>query len=157
MTQRRTWAFATGLLAGYCGLAAATGVAVAVGGTRRPGLALAILAVAALLLATRTRAAATAGLGVMAWLFYAGFIAGRHGDLAWQSALAWHDVAGGWRLGVLVASAEVGWLFSWLAARAHRETSASGQNAGTARQNAVAGGQLASVISLTEARASRHG
>jgi hypothetical protein len=52
MAHGRKWAFSTSLLAGYCGLAVATAIAVAAGGTRRPGVALAILAVAVLLLAT---------------------------------------------------------------------------------------------------------
>jgi outer membrane protein assembly factor BamB len=58
-----------------------TGIAVAAGGTRRPAMALAILAVAALLLAARATAPAAAGLAVLAWLFYSGFIAGRHANL----------------------------------------------------------------------------
>jgi hypothetical protein len=158
MTHRRTWAFATGLLAGYCGLAGATGVAVAIGGTRRPGLALAVLAVAALLLATRTRAAATVSVGVMAWLFYAGFITGRHGDLAW------HGMADAWRLGMLVASAAAGWLFSWLAARTHRDAARTHRDAARTHRDAVTTSRdaahihqdAARVISLAEARASRH-
>jgi hypothetical protein len=100
----------TGLLIGYCGMAVATGIAVAAGGTRRPAMALAILAVAALLLAARATAPAAAGLAVMAWLFYSGFIAGRHANLTWQGM---DDV---WRLAVLAGSAAIGVGLSWLVA-----------------------------------------
>ncbi len=100
----------TGLLIGYCGIAAATGIAVAAGGTRRPAMALAILAVATLLLAARATARAAAGLAVMAWLFYSGFIAGRHANLTWQGM---EDV---WRLAMLAGSAAIGVGLSWLVA-----------------------------------------
>ena len=100
----------TGLLIGYCGMAVATGIAVAAGGTRRPAMALAILAVAVLLLAARATAPAAAGLAVMAWLFYSGFIAGRHANLTWQGM---DDV---WRLAVLAGSAAIGAGLSWLVA-----------------------------------------
>jgi hypothetical protein len=111
MAQRRTWALPSSLLAGYGGLAAATAIAAVAGGARRPGLALAIVAAAALLLATRAKAAAAAAIGPMAWLFYAGFITGRHGDLSW------HGLADLWRLAILAGSAAAGAGLSWLAAR----------------------------------------
>jgi hypothetical protein len=142
MTQRRTWAYPIGLLAGYCGLAAATGIAVAVGGAGRPGIALGILAAATLLLATRTKMLAAPALGVMALLFYAGFIAGRHGGLTWQGM---DDV---WRLGILAGSAVLGAGLSWLAARSPRSRSS--------RSHETPSGQ-AVVISLVEARAGRRG
>ena len=172
MAHRRTWASASGLLAGYCGLAGATGIAVAVGGARRPSLALAILAVAVLLLATRAKALAAAGLGFMAWLFYAGFIAGRHGNLAWHGS---DDV---WWLGVLAGSAFLGVTLSWLAATLGGSQRAGNQRARNQRArnhpagnqragkhltgNGPAGGprgdtQRAGVISLAEARISRRG
>ena len=162
MAHRRTWASASGLLAGYCGLAGATGIAVAVGGARRPSLALAILAVAVLLLATRAKALAAAGLGFMAWLFYAGFIAGRHGNLAWHGS---DDV---WWLGVLAGSAFLGVTLSWLAATLGGSQRAGNHPAGNQRAgkhltgNGPAGGprgdtQRAGVISLAEARISRRG
>jgi hypothetical protein len=118
MAQRRTWALPFGLLAGYCGLAAATGIAIAAGGTRRPGMALVILAVAVLLLATRMTALTAAGLGVMAWLFYSGFITGRHGDLTF------YGLDGVWRLVALADSAWTGVALSWLVAHlrgSHRD------------------------------------
>jgi hypothetical protein len=110
MTNRRTWALPTGLLIGYCGIAAATGIAVAAGGTRRPAMALAILAVAVLLLAARATAPTAAGLAIMAWLFYSGFIAGRHANLTWQG------MDGVWRLAVLAGSAAIGVGLAWLVA-----------------------------------------
>jgi hypothetical protein len=148
MTQRRTWAYSTSLLAGYCGLTGATGIAVAAGGTRRPGTALAILAVATLLLATRAKPLTAPALGVLALLFYAGFIAGRHGSLTWQGT---GDV---WRLGLLAGSAVLGaglsWLTapSWQTARFPRGHPAAGEQSGEQREKAV-------VISLVEARAGR--
>jgi hypothetical protein len=154
MTQRRTWAYSTSLLAGYCGLTGATGIAVAAGGTRRPGTALAILAVATLLLATRAKPLTAPALGVLALLFYAGFIAGRHGSLTWQGT---GDV---WRFGLLAGSAVLGaglsWLtalswqtaLSWLTARFPRGHPAAGEQSGEQREKAV-------VISLVEARAGR--
>jgi hypothetical protein len=131
------WSSPTGMLAGYCALAGATGIAVAVGGTRRPGMALGILAAVTLLVAARSTVWAAAGQSIGAWLFYAGFIAGRHGDLTWQGT------ADGWRLGVLAGSAAVGVGLSWLAAQ-HGEAP-HGKRA------------RATVISLTEPRAGRHG
>ena len=136
MAHGRKWAFSTGLLAGYCGLAAATAVAVAAGGTRRPGMALAILAVAVLLLAARAKAPTAAGVAIMAWLFYSGFVAGRHGDLAW------HGTDDLWRLGVLAGSAAIGLGVSWLAARL-----------GETRRPETR--HPAAVVSLAEARAAR--
>jgi hypothetical protein len=138
MAHGQKWAFSTGLLAGYCGLAIATAIAVAAGGTGRPGAALAILAVAVLLLAARAKAPTAAGVAVMAWLFYSGFITGRHGDLAW------HGMDDLWRLGVLAGSAAIGIGISLLAARL-----------GETRQPGTR--HLAPVVSLTEARTARHG
>lgn len=75
---------AKGLLAGYGVMAAGTCAAVLADGTQRTGLALGLLAVAAFAIATRVTAPVALAAAAMGWLFYAGFITGRHGDLAWQ-------------------------------------------------------------------------
>jgi hypothetical protein len=149
MTQRRTWALPGSLLAGYGGLAVATGIAVAAGGTRQPGLALAVLAVAALLLATQAKALAVAALGPMAWLFYAGFIAGRHGGLTWGGTA---DV---WRFGTLTGSAVIGAGLSWLAARRGESRVPESLQAGSLGNESPRAGSEATVVSLADARADR--
>src|ERR1700677_4995354 len=93
MTARM--AVSTGLLVGYCGLAVATGLAIAVGGTRRPVVALGVLGLAVLIVAMRMSWPASLGGGALGWLFYDGFFVGRHAHLAW------HGVAGLRALGVL--------------------------------------------------------
>jgi hypothetical protein len=90
---------ADGPLAGYCVAAAATAVAVLAGGTRHPLVALAVLAFALLVAARRMTLPAALASGGMAWLFYDGFIIGRHAQLAWAGA------RGGLWLLVLVAAA----------------------------------------------------
>jgi hypothetical protein len=98
----RRWRHAEGPLAGYCVAAAATAVAVLAGGTRHPLVALAVLAFALLVAARRmTLPAALASAGI-AWLFYDGFIIGRHAQLVWDGA------RGAWWLLVLVAAAVCG-------------------------------------------------
>jgi hypothetical protein len=151
MTQRRTWALPGCLLAGYGGLAVATGIAVAAGGTRRPGMALAILAVAALLLGTRAKALAVAGLGPMAWLFYAGFIAGRHGGLTWDG------MADVWRFGGLTGSAAIGAGLSWLAARRGESPGTESLAGGSLRTESPWAESEATVVSLADARVGRAG
>jgi hypothetical protein len=95
-------AVSTGLLAGYCWLAAATGLAVLGGGTRRPAVALGILALAVLIVALRASWLAALGTGALGWLFYDGFFIGRHAQLAW------HGVADLGPLGVLLGAAAGG-------------------------------------------------
>jgi hypothetical protein len=106
--RRRTWAAANGLLAGYAGLAGATAVAVIVSGTHQPGRALAVLAVAAFGIGTRATLPVALASGGMGWLFYSGFITGRHGDLVWQGTT---DVK---RIGILLGAAVCGVAVSWL-------------------------------------------
>jgi len=106
-----------GLLAGYCAMAAATCVAVLAGGTQRTGVALGLLAVAAFVIAVRVTAPVALASGAMGWLFYSGFITGRHGDLAWHGAA---DVA---RLGILLGAALCGFALCW--ADRHRAAAAA--------------------------------
>jgi|HubBroStandDraft_6_1064221.scaffolds.fasta_scaffold865930_2 K+-sensing histidine kinase KdpD len=72
------------LLSGYCVMAVVTAVAVAAGATRRPGLAVVLLTAAVFVIAVRAAALPALGVAAVGWLFYAGFIVGRHGDLAWR-------------------------------------------------------------------------
>lgn len=72
------------MLTGYCVMAVVTAVAVAAGATRRPGLAIVLLAAAVFVIAAQAPVPAALGVAAIGWLFYAGFIAGRHGDLAWS-------------------------------------------------------------------------
>jgi hypothetical protein len=100
-------AVSTGLLAGYCGLAAATGLAIAAGGTRHPAVAVGLLGVAVLIVAMRTSWAAAPGLGALGWLFYDGFFIGRHAHLAW------HGTGDLRPLGVLLGAAAAGIALAW--------------------------------------------
>jgi K+-sensing histidine kinase KdpD len=139
-------ATSTGLLAGYCGLAIATGVAIAVGGTRRPAVVLALLALTVLVLATRSTAMAALGTGAMAWLFYDGFIIGRHADLAWHGTTDLEPLA------LLLGAALCGIATSWLLARAsERRTSALGRELGQAGSGRAA----PVIVSLADARTPR--
>ena len=99
----RPWRNAEGALAGYCVVAAATTAAVAAGGTRHPVVALVVVALVVLAVARRMTLPTGLASGVMAWLFYDGFVIGRHGDLAWTGV---REV---WWLLVLVAAAACGW------------------------------------------------
>jgi hypothetical protein len=129
-----------GLLTGYCAVAATTALAVAAGAARRPGLGLALLGAAVLAVAVRTAASAAPGVGALGWLFYAGFITGRHADLAW------HGTASLGPLAVLEGAAAAGVALSWLRGHLARRRSSSGP---PARQ------PLAPVVSLASARAAR--
>jgi hypothetical protein len=97
------WRNAEGVLAGYCVVAVATAAAVATGGTRHPLVALAVLAFALLVAASRMTLPVAGASGTLAWLFYDGFVIGRHGDLAWAG------VREAWWLLALVAVATGGW------------------------------------------------
>jgi hypothetical protein len=109
----RRWGNAEGTLAGYCVVAAATIAAVAAGGTRHPLVALVVLALAVLAAARRMRLPASLASGVMAWLFYDGFVIGRHGDLAWTGERE------AWWLLVLVAAAACGSVLGRIMPRQH--------------------------------------
>ncbi len=109
---RRTWATSAGLLAAYSASATATAVAVADGGTHRPGFALGLLSLAAFAVATRTTVPVALAAAGMGWLFYAGFITGRHAQLAW------HGTADIRRLGILLGAVLCGTAVSWIQARA---------------------------------------
>jgi hypothetical protein len=91
------WRNVEGVLAGYCVVAVATAVAVAAGGTRHPLVALAVLAFALLAAASRMTLPVGLASGILAWLFYDGFVIGRHGDLAWAGE------RGAWWLAILLA------------------------------------------------------
>ena len=93
------WRNAEGALAGYCVVAVATAAAVTAGGTRHPLVALAVLAFALLVAASRMTLPVGLASAIMAWLFYDGFIIGRHADLAWAG------VREAWWLAVLLAAA----------------------------------------------------
>jgi hypothetical protein len=153
-----------GLLTGYCAAAAGALVAVAAGGTRHPVVALAILASVAAVAATRVAIPVAAACGVLAWLFYDGFIADRH------AYLGWHGAADGWRLAICVGAALCGTaLTRLLRARAGRRTGKAAAPATLARvperrwaageaglrsasSTAAAGRCDAVVVSLADAR-----
>jgi hypothetical protein len=142
-------AVSTGLLAGYWGLAAATGLAIAAGGTRRPVVALGLLALAVVTVAMRTSWPAGLGTGALGWLFYDGFFIGRHADLVW------HGVADLRPLGVLLGAAAGGIAVSWARAAWVRASWRHGP-----RRNGHWAGPASprrAVISLAEARAARLG
>jgi hypothetical protein len=96
-----------GLLAGYGAAAVATLAGVALGGTGHPKLALAVLQLAVLVAATKMSLPVALVSAVVAWLFYDGFVIGRHGNLAWEGA------SGEWWLLVLVATAACGFALGW--------------------------------------------
>jgi hypothetical protein len=112
---RRTWPASTGLLVGFCAPAVATVAAVAVGGTHRPGIALGLMAVVACAVATRMTALVALATGAMGWLFYAGFIIGRHAQLAWHGAAdaQWLGIL----LGAALCGAAASWIHAWTEAR----------------------------------------
>jgi hypothetical protein len=138
---RRTWAASYGLLAAYSASAAATAVAAAGGGTHRPGFALGLLALAASAVGLRATVPVALATGGMGWLFYAGFITGRHAQLAWQGT---PDI---WRLAILTGAALCGTAASAIHARAKARRQISAQP-GQAHQAPV-------VVSLADARAAR--
>lgn len=82
----RPWPASTALLAAYAGAAATTIVVVLADGTRHPGAALIPYAVLAAGVSVRGPVRATPATAVIAWLFYDGFITGRHAHLAWHGA-----------------------------------------------------------------------
>jgi hypothetical protein len=144
-SSRRTWPTSTGLLVGYSALAAAAAAAAAAGGTHRPGIALGLMAVVACTVATRMTAPVALASGAMGWLFYAGFIIGRHAQLAW------HGAADAQWLGILLGAALCGVAASWIHART-----------GTRRPDLTEFGPAefdpawrAPVVSLVDARAAR--
>jgi hypothetical protein len=139
---RWTWPASTALLAGYLALAAATAAAVAVGGTHRPGIALGVTSATAFAVATRATVPVALATGAMGWLFYAGFITGRHAQLAW------HGSADIQRLGILLGVAFCGAASTWVHARAR-----------TRRPRPAEPAQvwLAPVASLVDARTARRG
>ena len=93
------WPASAGLLTGYCAAAAATLVAVGAGGTRHPLTALVLLACVAAAVASRVTVPAAIACGGIAWLFFDGFVIGRHADLGWQGA------ASGWQIAACVGAA----------------------------------------------------
>jgi hypothetical protein len=102
--SRRRWRRAEGSLAGYCVAAAGTAVAVAAGGTRHPVGALAVLALAVVIAAGRMTLTAALASGAICWLFWDGFVIGRHGDLVWHGPFV------AWSLLVLGAAALSGFV-----------------------------------------------
>jgi hypothetical protein len=147
-------AVSTGLLVGYCGLAAATGLAVVAGGTRHPTVALGLLGLAVLVIAVRMSWPGALGVGVLGWLFYDGFFIGRHAQLAWHGAADLRS------LGILLGAAAGGCALSfvrtiWL----HRAWSRGRARvpARPAAARSTATGAVAPVINLADARLARRG
>jgi K+-sensing histidine kinase KdpD len=91
-----------GLLAAYAGAAVVTAVVVLATGTRHPAAALVAYGLLAAIVAAHTRSAAAPGIALVAWLFYDGFIIGRHAHLSWHGAA---DVK---RLAILLAAGAIG-------------------------------------------------
>jgi len=140
------------LLAGYCGLALATGLAIAAGGTRWPVVALCVLGLAVLVIAVETPWPASLGVGALGWLFYDGFFVGRHAQLAW------HGAADLRALGVLLGAAIGGIAVSWARdAWAHGSWRHMPRGRGPLAAGPASPGGVAAVISLAEARAARRG
>lgn len=124
---------ADGMLAGCCGIAAATTVAVAAGGVRHHVLAIAIVACAVLTVAARLRRTQAAiASTVIGWLFFDGFIIGRHASLGWDGAREW------WWLAVLASAAMGGVVLGRALARSGR---------GTLDGGGPSGGQVAALES----------
>jgi K+-sensing histidine kinase KdpD len=122
---RPLWAASYCLLTGYCVLAVVTAVAVMAGATRRPGLAIVLLAVAVFAIAVQAPAPAALGVAAIGWLFYAGFIAGRHGDLAWRGTGSIVAIA------ALAGAAAAGVAAGTLICRTARRTAVRPRNAQT--------------------------
>jgi hypothetical protein len=99
---RHGWPVSYGLLAAHAGAAVVTAVAVLATGTRHPAAALVAYGLLAAVAAAHTRPAAAPGIALVAWLFYNGFIIGRHAHLSWHGAA---DVK---RLAILLAASAVG-------------------------------------------------
>jgi hypothetical protein len=139
--RRQTWPTPAGLIAGYCSMAAATAVAVAAGGTHRPGVALGVVSLAVFAIATRTTVPVALATGTMGMLFYAGFITGRHAQLAWHGAADVRRLC--ILLGVALCGAAASWIHAWVVDR--RMTAEANRR------------RPAPVISLADARAARRG
>jgi hypothetical protein len=86
-------------LAGYAASAALTAVLVLGGGTRHLGFGIVAFTVLAAVIGWRSRSATAACTAVIAWMFFDGFLAGRHAELRWHGGA---DIA---RLGLLLAAA----------------------------------------------------
>jgi hypothetical protein len=86
-------------VAGYAGGIVATIVLVNEGGTRHLGFDVAAFAALTAAIGWCSRPAGAASAAVIAWLFFDGFLVGRHAELSW------HGTADAWRLGVLAAIA----------------------------------------------------
>jgi hypothetical protein len=107
LITRDPWVGSAALLVGFCVVAGATGLAVAAGGTRWPPAALGALAAAVLVVAVQTSPTAAVGLGGIGYLFFDGFIVGRHAQLAWPG------LSGLWPLAALTGVALTGSLLGW--------------------------------------------
>lgn len=112
-----------GALAGYGMAAVATCVAVLAGGTRHPELALVLIAGTSCAIGTEMTIVVATASGAISWLFYDGFIIGRHSDLAWHGAVT------GWQAAVFLAAGAAGGLgaAAWRRARASTRQRAGGQ------------------------------
>jgi putative intracellular protease/amidase len=91
--------------------AALTTVLVLAGGTRHLTFDIAAFAALAAVIGWRSRPTAAA-CAALAWLFFDGFLAGRHAELRWHGR---DDVA---RLGLLIAAAAAASVARWLDATA---------------------------------------
>jgi hypothetical protein len=91
-----------GLLAGYGSAAATTATVVAAGGTRHSLVALVVIALVMAGVASRLSVPLGAAAGAMSWLFYDGFIIGRHAELAWHGSVT------GWQAAVCLGAGATG-------------------------------------------------
>jgi hypothetical protein len=89
---------ATSLMAAIASAAVLTLVLAATGGTHRPGPDLVAYAALAALTGTLARATAVPLACIVYWLFYAGFLIGRHANVQW------HGSIDGWRLAMIAAA-----------------------------------------------------
>jgi hypothetical protein len=96
------WDVSISLGLAFCGSIAVTCVLAATGGTRRLSVDLIAYAALAAAVSVRTRALPIPAVAVIAWLFYAGFLVGRHGEISWHGSI---DV---WRVAVIVGAAYCG-------------------------------------------------
>ena len=88
----------------FCAAILLTSVLAATGGTRMVGTDLVLYTILAGTSALTARWWVAITTAVMVWFFFDGFLAGRHGDIAWHGAV---DL---WRFGVILAAALGGWL-----------------------------------------------
>ncbi len=86
-------------IAGYLGGIVVTIVLVNQGGTRHLGFDVAAFAALAAVIGWFSRPLGGASAAVIAWLFFDGFLVGRHAQLSW------HGTSDAWRLGLLAAIA----------------------------------------------------